>query len=302
MSRTPAHQALLIAPIVFAANLIAPIDLTASTGPPGEMVKFDVDGEKVRAYLSRPNGERSGPGIIVIHEWWGLNGQIRGFADRLAGEGYLAIAPDLYRGKVADDPEHAHELMRALDEDRAVTTIRAAAAYLRREEGTAQRPVGTIGFCMGGSLSLSTALTAPEIQAAVMYYGRIKTGDDAVASLASPLLGLFGEEDRGIPVEEVRRFEAELREAGKTADIHLYPQAGHAFFNETRPSYNREAAADAWERTRNFLRKHLIDAPAADAPAGGAPAPGARGDAPGGGREPDGERGSGGERAPDGRR
>ena len=267
--------------LALALLLMAPAALAASTGPPGEMVKFDVDGEKVRAYLSRPNGERSGPGVVVIHEWWGLNGQIRGVADRLAGEGYLAIVPDLYRGSVADDSEHAHELMRALDEDRTVATIRAAAAYLRREEGAAQRPVGTIGFCMGGSLSLSTALTAPEIQAAVMYYGRIKMGDDAVASLASPLLGLFGEEDRGIPVEEVRRFEAALRDAGKTAEFHLYPAAGHAFFNETRPSYNREAAADAWERTRNFLRKHLIDAPAAEEPAGGPPAPGAQGDAPG---------------------
>ncbi len=252
-------------PAVLAALLMAPIVLAARPGPPGEMVHFDVDGEKVRAYLSRPNGERSAPGVVVIHEWWGLNGQIRGIADRLAVEGYLAIVPDLYRGDVADDSEHAHELMRALDDDRAVATIRAAAAYLRREDGGTQRPIGTIGFCMGGSLSLSTALAAPEIQAAVMYYGRVKTGDDAIASLASPLLGLFGEEDRGIPVDEVRRFEAVLREGGKTAEIHLYPKAGHAFFNETRPSYNREAAADAWERTRNFLRKHLIDAPGAGA-------------------------------------
>ncbi len=242
---------------VLAAALTASAALSARQGPPGELVRFQAGGDEVRAYLARPAGDRPAPGVVVLHEWWGLNGQIKGVADRLAREGFLAIVPDLYRGKVADTAELAHELMRALDEDRAVAIVRAAAAYLREEGSAAERPVGTIGFCMGGSLSLSAALAIPEIRAAVIYYGRVKTSAEAVAPLGCPLLGLFGEEDRGIPVEDVRRFESALKEAGKTAEIHLYPSAGHAFFNETRPSYDRSAAADAWERTRTFLRKHL---------------------------------------------
>jgi carboxymethylenebutenolidase len=243
--------ALLLAPMAGAAGSLQAQAIKRET------VTIEVDGEKVQAYLAEPAGVAFYPGVVVIHEWWGLNGQIKGVADRLAGLGYLAIAPDLYRGKVASETDLAHELMRGLNEDRAVGIIAGAASYLRTLGKTSGRPVGLVGFCMGGRLSLATALKKGGVQAAVMYYGSVETKKTALMPLNAPLLGLFGAEDRGIPVDDVRKFEAALKEAGKTAKIVVYPGVGHGFFNEERPSYDQEAARDAWAQTREFFAGHL---------------------------------------------
>jgi carboxymethylenebutenolidase len=232
------------------------IPLRPATGAQGEMITFRANDETVRAYLVKPT-DRGAPGIVVIQEWWGLNDQIRGVVDRFAALGYAAIAPDLYRGKVATEPDLAHELMRGLNEDRAVAIVKGAAARLRSLEGGAGRPVGTIGFCMGGRLSLATALKGGDVQAAVMFYGSVETTPEAVARLACPLLGIFGEQDQGIPVEDVRKFEQALKTAGKKATVMIYPGVGHAFFNEERPSYNKTVAAEAWDLTKDFLAQNL---------------------------------------------
>ena len=227
-----------------------------AAGIHGKMISYEANGEKVAAYLARP-ARAHAPGVVVVHEWWGLNDQIKGVADRLASAGYLALVPDLYRGTVAADAELAHELMRGLNEDRAVSLIQGAVTELRAIDGDATRPIGTIGFCMGGRLSLATALKGSDIQSAVMFYGSVETTEAAVAPLQVPLLGIFGAEDRGIGVEDVRKFEAALKGAGKQADIVIYPGVGHAFFNENNPGHNAELARDAWKHTLEFFAAHL---------------------------------------------
>ncbi|MGH9748402.1 MAG: dienelactone hydrolase family protein, partial [Candidatus Polarisedimenticolia bacterium] len=228
---------------------------------PGGMVGFEVDGEKVGAYLARPAGGGAPPGVVVIHEWWGLNDQIKGVADRFASIGYLALVPDLYRGKVPADAGLAHELMRGLNENRAVGIIKGAAAHLRSIDGAKDRRVATVGFCMGGRLSLAAALRGADVQATVIFYGGVETTREAIAPIKAPVLGIFGAADRGIPVEDVKKFEAALKAAGKEATILIYPELGHAFFNEQRPSYDETMAMDAWHRTKNFLGKHLAPQP-----------------------------------------
>jgi len=224
----------------------------------GSPTSFKVGDETVQAWLARPEGAGPAtPGVVVIHEWWGLNKQIKGVADRLAAQGYLAIAPDFYRGKVPADPGLAHEMMRGLSENRAVDIIKGAAAHLRTVDKAGTRVVGTLGFCMGGRLALASGLRGAPVQATVMFYGSVETDADAIATLRSPLLGIFGADDRGIAVEDVKKFEAALKAEEKKATIIVYPGVGHAFFNEERTSFDRMAAEDAWHRTVEFLEATL---------------------------------------------
>ena len=224
----------------------------------GSQVTFKVGDETVQAWLTRPEGAGPAtPGVVVIHEWWGLNKQIKGVADRLAAQGYLAIAPDFYRGKVPADPGLAHEMMRGLSENRAVDIIKGAVTHLRTVDKAGTRVVGTLGFCMGGRLALASGLRGAPVQATVMFYGSVETDADAVATLRSPLLGIFGADDRGIAVEDVKKFEAALKAEKKKATIIVYPGVGHAFFNEERASFDRMVAEDAWNRTVEFLEATL---------------------------------------------
>ena len=241
----------------------------------GRTITYKVRDEEVKAYYVRPMKPGSVPGVVVIHEWWGLNDQIKHIADRLAEEGYSAIAPDLYRGKLGTDAGLAHDLMRGLNENWAVDVVSGAVSQLRgidvRERrgqpATPRIPVGTLGFCMGGRISLATALSGADVQATVMFYGSVETKKEALQPLAVPLLGIYGNEDRGIPLDQIRAFEAALKEAGKDATVLVYPGVGHAFFNEERPSYDAEAAKDSWERTKMFLRKNLTPESVATPPA-----------------------------------
>jgi carboxymethylenebutenolidase len=230
----------------------------AAGGAPAEGIRDElVEGEGVRGYLARPAGEPRA-GLIVIHEWWGLNDNIREMSKRLAEEGYLALAVDLYEGEVAADAEQARSLMSAAmgDSDRIDAVLEAAYRWLR-EEGEVER-VGSIGWCLGGALSLRTAIMLPEeLDAAVIYYGRLVTEPARLAPLRMPILGIFGGRDRGIPLESVREFEAMLQTLGKTAEIVVYDHADHAFANPSGTRYEPEAAADAWRRTLEFLDEHL---------------------------------------------
>jgi carboxymethylenebutenolidase len=261
--------------LIVAAALGGPAT-AAIAGPiqEGRIISYKVRDEQVQAYLVRPQKTGMMPGVVVIHEWWGLNDQIKRVADRLAEEGYMAIAPDLYRGKVGTDAGLAHELMRGLNENWAVDVVTGAVAQLRGVElrdrhgalPTGRMPVGTVGFCMGGRISLATALAGADVQAAVMFYGSVETSKEALKPLSVPLLGIYGNEDRGIPLDQIRAFEAALKEAGKDATVLVYPGVGHAFFNEDRPSYDEEAAKDSWERTKMFFKKNLTPEAAATAP------------------------------------
>ena len=218
-----------------------------------------VDGAEIQGYLARPkNASGPLPGIIVIHEWWGLNDNIRKMADLLAGEGYTALAVDLYNGKVADAPEKAQEYMRATMQDavNGENNLKQAYAYLEGEHNAPT--VGTIGWCFGGGWSLATALMMPDkVDATVIYYGRLVTDAAELETLDVPILGIFGAEDQGIPLDMVREFEKALASLDKDASIHIYEGADHAFANPSGTHYEREAAQDAWNKTLAFLTKHL---------------------------------------------
>ena len=219
----------------------------------------EIDGRPIRGILARPaTGELKGA-LIVIHEWWGLNDNIRVMAERLAAEGWAALAVDLYEGApVAENREQARTLATAAvsNQDNVRDNLRQARAWLSNELGVDK--VGVIGWCFGGGWSLQTGLLlGDEIDAVVIYYGRVETEASALRSLSAPVLGIFGELDRGIPVESVRQFETALSEAGKKGDIHLFPQADHAFANPSGTRFNAEAATQAWSLTLNFLHSQL---------------------------------------------
>lgn len=203
------------------------------------------------------------PGLIVIHEWWGLNDNIRTATRRLAGEGYRALAVDLYRGATAETPDGARDLMQtamASPED-MLANLEAAAEFLRTE-GNAPR-IGIMGWCFGGGMALNGAIAQPEaLDAVVVYYGRIRDAERAeLDALKMPILGHFGEADNSIPMDNVRAFEQMLNDLDKNAEIYTYAGAGHAFANPSGQNYDLEAAAAAWDRTTRFLRDALYRPP-----------------------------------------
>ena len=209
------------------------------------------------AFVAWPASRGNAPCIVVIHEWWGLNEQIRGVARWLAREGYVAIVPDLYHGQVAADPELAHELSRALEGEGPYTDLGAAIDWLHGQPEAAKSRIGVLGFCVGGGLSQRLALRRTDLSAAVMFYGAPETGAAALKQLGCPLLAHFGATDRGIPAGRSDELRKGLAEAGKVGEVYVYPGAGHAFMNETRPSYHPDAARQAWARTLAFLQRTL---------------------------------------------
>lgn len=224
-------------------------ELTTEEAPPLRGRDIDLDGS--RAYLSEPEGEPRGA-VLVIHEWWGLNDHIRHWADRLAADGYLALAVDLYGGQVATTPEQAMELMRGVDESASLAILERASALLHER---AER-VAVIGWCFGGGWSLETALHLGGFDAVVMYYGRPVTDVERLRGLGAPLLAIFGNQDTSIPPERVDEFEAALTEAGVDHRILRY-DAPHAFANPSNAHYDAAAAGAAWEEVRAFLAAHL---------------------------------------------
>ena len=237
--------------------------LTTPTAPViGRPVTYTtLGGSKVEGYLSTPRAMKPGkpmPALLVIHEWWGLNANIRKMTDRLAAEGFVALAVDLYQGQVASTPERAKELMMASMSKKEVLgqNLNDAVAYLRKNHKISK--IGTIGWCFGGGWSLQAELLMPDdIAATVIYYGKVDLPKETLQAINSPVLGLFGAEDDGIPVESVKAFEQHLKELGKPAEIHIYQGADHAFANPSGDHYAPKAAKDAWAKTLAFLRTHL---------------------------------------------
>ncbi|HSN17744.1 MAG TPA: dienelactone hydrolase family protein [Gammaproteobacteria bacterium] len=243
------------APNASPATLPAPAQPVSGS----EVVYATVSGKPVKGYRVRPSGAKGPlPGIIVIHEWWGLNDNIRKTADRLAGEGYEALAVDLYGGQSATTPDDAAKYMKAVmaDKDAAKDNLRQAYAYLHDHEHATR--MGVIGWCFGGGWSLQTALLLPDkLDAAVMYYGQPVTDVQRLKTLKMPLIGFFGEKDAGITVADVTAFQEALHAAGVDAEIHEYPDAGHAFANPSGKNYQAAAAKDSWDRTVKFFKAHL---------------------------------------------
>ncbi|MCC6906271.1 MAG: dienelactone hydrolase family protein [Anaerolineae bacterium] len=221
-----------------------------------ELVEYPYGAGGVPAFLASPT-EAAGPrAVVLLQEWWGLNGHMKDLAVRFAAQGYHALVPDLYHGEIANEPDEARKLAMALDRDRAVAEICAAVEYLQGRAYPAEQ-VGVVGWCMGGGLALSTASDCQGVAAAVCFYGRPLSPTDT-ARISCPVLGLFAEHDQGIPVEAVRAFEAELARNQIVHEVHIYGEgAQHAFFNDTRPHiFHPVAAADAWQRTLAWLERY----------------------------------------------
>ena len=211
----------------------------------GETVHFASTPGQGEGYLSLPASSGKHPAVIVIQEWWGLNDWIRSQADRFAKQGYVALAPDLYRGKSTADASVAHELMRGLPEDRAMADLKGAFDYLSRR-------------CMGGGYALQLGIAEPRIAAVAMNYGHLVTDSNTISGIHPPILGNFGADDRGIPADDVRAFDAALKSAGKQSDVKIYPDAGHAFMNpNNKGGYVKAAARDAWARIDAFFARTL---------------------------------------------
>jgi carboxymethylenebutenolidase len=221
----------------------------------GQMVKFPANGGTTDGYLATPASGK-GPGILVIQEWWGLVGHIKSVADRFAAEGFTALAPDMYHGKTADEPDAAGKLFMALNIGQAEKDLKGAATYLAQHSSTAK--LGVIGFCMGGQLALFAATLNPNIGATVDFYGVHPNVKPDYSKLSGPVLGIFAEKDAFVTPETAKQVDAEIRKAGKQSEIHIYPGVDHAFFNdENKGAYNKPAADDAWRRVLAFFRGNL---------------------------------------------
>ena len=223
----------------------------------GQIVEFSCNGGTTSGYLAIPE-KGSGPGVIVIQEWWGLVDHIKKVCDRFAKEGYVALAPDLYHGQSTRSPDEAGKLMMAMRIDQAEKDLRCAIQFLINHEATTGGKVGTIGFCMGGALSLYAATKNPQVGACVVFYGGHPNVKPDLEKLQAPMLGIYAGRDGFVTPEAVRELERQLKALGKPVEVHIYPDADHAFFNDQRPDvYNAKAAEDAWQRTIEFFAKHL---------------------------------------------
>jgi carboxymethylenebutenolidase len=224
----------------------------------GEVIMYGSIGSKMlHGYLAKPAGAgRSTKAIIVVHEWWGLNDNIKAVADRYAGEGYTVLAVDLF-GRVATTPDTAMVLYQTAMKNvpEGETNIAAAIAYLKAQGAT---KIGSVGYCFGGHWSLRTGLVGGrDISAVVMYYGAPITEGAQLSRLTAPVLGLFGGLDRGIPVDSVRAMERSMKGSGKKVTINVYADANHGFSNPSGQAYNAAAAADAWAKSVAFFGANL---------------------------------------------
>ena len=221
-------------------------------------IEFQAGDGTAPGYLAVPSSGH-GPATIVLQEWWGLDSHIRSVCDRLAQEGFFALAPDLYRGETTTQPSEAEQKMMALSMEQAEKDMCGAAEYLRSQPGVEGKGVGSVGFCLGGGLSVWAAATCPAIAAVVTYYYVMPHGKPDFSEIKGPVLGHFGTADEFVPVEDAHKLESEMREAGVRVSFQFYENAGHAFFNDTNRlgTYDPEAATLAWERTVSFLREAL---------------------------------------------
>jgi len=223
----------------------------------GQMVEFKSNGGTTQGYLATPESG-SGPGVIVIQEWWGLVDHIKDVADRFAKAGYVALAPDFYNGETTTSPDDAGKLMMALNIGESEKILRGAIDFVLAQDATTGDNVGTVGFCMGGQLSLFAACANPKVGACVVYYGIHPEVHPDIPNLQAPVLGFFAEKDGFVTPEVARKLESDLKEAGKSVEIHIYDGVDHAFFNDTRAEvYNEVYADDSWQKMLALYQANL---------------------------------------------
>lgn len=257
-----AAQGAGLAAVAAAATSAAPQStLTKPAKLTGEMIAFKSGELMMPAYLSRPKGKKEAPAVLVIHEVFGLNDHIKSIADRIAGEGYFALAPQFFARSAEAPPKDATDVQAlrkaasSIPPEAANRDMQAALDHLKTVKGVRPR-FASVGFCMGGGYSYRLAAYSKDVRGAVIFYGRVPL--ELVPQINCPLLGNFAEQDNGIPPATVQAWTDALNKAGKSVDAKIYPGARHGFFNDTRPeAYNAEATADAWQRTLKFFREQL---------------------------------------------
>jgi len=221
-------------------------------------VEFPANGSTATGHLATP-GSGAGPPVVVLQEWWGLEQHIRDVCDRLAGVGFVALAPDLYRGETTEEPDEAQQKMMALNMDQAEKDMRGAVDFLANHEAAQGEGVGTVGFCLGGGLSVWAAAGNEKVGAAVTYYYVMPHGKPDFSEIECPVLGHFGTADDFVSMDDAKDLEQQLKDAGVQTEWEFYEGAGHAFFNDTDRlgTYDRDAAERSWARTTSFLRSNL---------------------------------------------
>ena len=224
-----------------------------------EDTTFASEGGTTHGYIARPDDNGTHPGLIVIQEWWGLNTNIKGIAQRYAQAGFVALAPDLYHGKVIDEPNEAQKMAMTLDHAQVERDLHGATQALQALSYVDPKRIGITGFCMGGTITMTyTAKAGTNAGAAVAFYpgGYDPTPQD-VAAIQCPVLVIYGSNDHSTPSENREKLRKNLTDSGKTFDMVVYEGADHAFFNDERPSYNPTAAADAWDRAIEWFTRNL---------------------------------------------
>lgn len=225
-------------------------------GPETQRVTFQHAAEKVSGFLALPRDRRRHRAIIVIHEWWGLTEWVKEQAVKLAANGYVALAVDLYHGKVTDDPAEARKLKRGIQQEHAIGVLKATFDYLVGRPEVEPSQIGVLGWSMGGGLAVQLAIREPRLSACIVNYGTLPTNAADIRKIRAPVLGIFGALDRGISPAKIRTFEECMKTAGKRVQIEIYAGAGHAFENPVNKThYRQEAASDAWSRALEFLKE-----------------------------------------------
>ncbi|HKN59830.1 MAG TPA: dienelactone hydrolase family protein [Candidatus Acidoferrales bacterium] len=247
----------MLAAVICVSLLAASITVRAD-GPKTETVTFSNGKDTVGGFLATPEKPGRYPGLIVVHEWWGLNDWVKEQTVKLASQGFVALAVDLYRGKVAADASEAHELSRGLPDDRAIVDLMAGIVYLTTRNDVEHGRIGAIGWCMGGGYAVQLAMHVPRLGACVVNYGALPTDPNDLQNIGAPFLGNFGADDRGITPTDVQAFQKSMETLDRKVDIKIYDGAGHAFENpNNKDGYRPQAAEDAWNRTVAFLNKYL---------------------------------------------
>ena len=221
-------------------------------------IEYESNGGTAPGYLDVPESG-SGPGVIVLQEWWGVDDSVRRYCDRFAEEGFLALAPDLYRGETTEQPDEAQQKMMAMNMEQAVKDMSGAVDHLAQHEGFQGDGVGSVGFCLGGGLAVWAAAENEKVRAVVTYYYVMPHGKPDFSKINAPVLGHFGTGDDFVPVEDAEALEKEMRDAGVDAEFEFYEGAGHAFANDHNRlgTYDEAKAGEAWQKTVDFLKRHL---------------------------------------------
>lgn len=233
------------------------IDRLKRDGGPRLIISEPAYFKNFKGYFVRPENPPSGggyPGVIMIHEYWGLNQYIKSMAEELAKEGYAVLAVDLF-GQTAADPERAREMVSGVDRNQSLENLKAAVGYLREKEKVSR--IASIGWCFGGGQSLRLALSGIPLDATVIYYGNLTSDRGELAKIKWPVLGIFGDKDQVVSPQSVKDFEAALNELGTRNEIHVYPGLGHAFANPSGPNHSPAETRDAWDKTLAFLDRNL---------------------------------------------